>query len=249
MKSIICISIALCALICTPQSQAQESKLDVFDKTLLSIFLSNNLKVLCLISGTTHPMVKKMVEYHLRGSENNTESPTPDEIAKAAYTLFPCPFSPFRSELRPATAKDIEGVWLFPKSSQRLRHGPLSPAWKEQAITPISCEAIAYYPGGEQRVARIVGQMECPFSSAKDMDFTRINPIVATWSFNKSGRINVDRTDISDHIEEWEAYLVTTDFSFASYSFKKGDLLAYLRREPGNEYLAATYFRHLQRLP
>jgi hypothetical protein len=249
MKNTIYVFIALCALICAPLSHAQESKLDVVDKTLLSIFQANNQKVLCLTADSSLPVIRKSVEDQLHSSGSTVVSSSPDEIAKAAYMLYPCPFSPYRSELRSATPKDIEGVWLFPEASQPLRYGPKSPAWQRQAISSITCEAVAFYPDGEERVARIVGQMACPFSSAKDMEPARRNPKVSTWSFNKNGRISIARSDVPDHIEEWETFVVTTDFSLGRYSFKQGELLAYLRRERGNEFFAATSFMHLQRLP
>jgi hypothetical protein len=42
---------------------------------------------------------------------------------------------------------------------------------------------------------------------------------------------------------------VQTPFTFNDVQFTAGDLVAYVRRENGNEVGAATQFRHLQRLP
>jgi hypothetical protein len=64
----------------------------------------------------------------------------------------------------------------------------------------------------------------------------------------REGRVRVTRTDVADHIEEWDIYSVTAPFSLANMDFKAGDLIAYLRREKGNDINAATEFRHLQRL-
>ena len=49
-------------------------------------------------------------------------------------------------------------------------------------------------------------------------------------------------------MEEWKVFLVTEDFTEKGVRFSKGDLLQYLRREPGNEVNQSTQFRHLQPL-
>lgn len=227
---------------------AQEAPIDVVNKAIVSVFQMNNAKILCLNSDSSLPIIRKNVDAYLRkqGTEN---PPSANEIAKAAYTLFPCPFSPYRDELRPVAAKDIEGVWLYPEASQKLRFGPKSPMWSKLAAMPIKCESVAFYPDGETRNTKIAGQMACPFSSAKDMDASSLNPKVASWQLAKDGVVKISRTDVQGHIEEWEIFIVVKVFEIAAVQFKAGDLLAYLRRERGNDFNASTVFRHLQRLP
>ena len=54
--------------------------------------------------------------------------------------------------------------------------------------------------------------------------------------------------DVQNHIEEWDVYAVTKGFQFQGMKLQPGELVAYVRRENGNEVNAATQFRHLQRL-
>ena len=81
------------------------------------------------------------------------------------------------------------------------------------------------------------------------MDVARKNPIVSRWSMVRDGRVGVARTDVQNHIEEWDIYVVTQPFAFRELKLQPGELVAYIRRENGNEVGAATQFRHLQRLP
>jgi hypothetical protein len=62
------------------------------------------------------------------------------------------------------------------------------------------------------------------------------------------GRLQVTRTDGSEHIEEWDIYAATRTFRALSMEIKAGDLIAYLRRTKDNDVNASTEFRHLQRL-
>jgi hypothetical protein len=165
------------------------------------------------------------------------------------WTLFPCPFSPYRPELRPASAVDIEGVWVFPETSQKLRFGPTSPQKSPTGPVPLRCDVVAYYPNGEARHAIIGGQQKCPFASASDMDPARKNPRVMDWKMLREGRVSHTRTDVPNHIEEWDIYVVTASFTHGDVAFSAGELVAYARRERGNEVGAATQFRHLQKLP
>ncbi|PFH10882.1 hypothetical protein BCF11_3316 [Collimonas sp. PA-H2] len=224
---------------------AQEAPMDVVGKSIVSAFQTGNAKVLCLNSDSSLPVIRKSVEVYL--SEHSVE-PSAEVVTKAVYSLFPCPFSPYRTELRPATAKDIEGVWLYPEASQKLRFGPQSPMWTKLA-TPVKCEVVAYYPGGEYRNAQATGLMPCPFSNAKNMDASRLNPRVISWKIIRGGIVKIFRTDVQDHIEEWEVFTVDKSFEMAGVQFNAGDLITYLRRERGNDFNVATVFRHLQRLP
>lgn len=227
---------------------AQEMPMDVVDKTIISVFQMNNGKFLCLNADSSLSLIRKSIESFLR-KQNAENTPSASAVVKAAYTLFPCPFSPYREELRPASQKDVEGVWLYPETSQKLRFGPKSPMWSKLAAMPIKCESVAYYPEGEARNVQIGGQMTCPFSVAKDMDISRANPKVASWQMIRDGAVSISRTDVQDYIEEWEILVVVNPFEIAGVSFRAGDLVAYLRKEQGNDFNVATKFRHLQRLP
>lgn len=89
----------------------------------------------------------------------------------------------------------------------------------------------------------------CPFLLADDLEVARRCPKVSTWAMTDVGRVDVARTDVAHHVEAWEVFLVTTPFVFDEVDFSAGDLLAYVRRENGNDVGMATQFRHLQRLP
>jgi hypothetical protein len=73
-------------------------------------------------------------------------------------------------------------------------------------------------------------------------------PRVQSWSILSNGRIKISRTDVPTQFEEWEIYAVQSSFEFFAIKFAVGDLVAYLRRHPGNEINAATTFRHFQPL-
>lgn len=227
---------------------AQSNLENPIGSVINQVFQENNSKFLCLNSESSLKAIRKSVEDYLKnnGKENTTDA---NEIAKAAYTIFPCPFSPYREELEVATEKEIEGVWLYPETSQKLRYGPKSPKWsRPPGILPTKCESVAYYPGGEARNAQFNGQMACPFVSAKDMDVSRSNPKVVTWKMIKNGTMKMTRTDIENHIEEWEIFYVKKPFDMATVHFNEGDLVEFLRREKGNDFNVATIFRHLHRL-
>lgn len=237
----------LSLIVASTLSMAQEASGDIIQQTLLSVLQLNNEKFFCPAKGSTAEAIHQEVESYLKmqGRQNFSMN----DVAKTLYTLYPCPFSPYRSEVRLAKAKEIEGVWLSPETSQKLRFGPKSPMWSKLAASPIKCEAVAYYPEGEARNAQIMGNAQCPFHAAKDMDISRKNPMVVSWSMIENGKIKILRTDVPEHIEEWEIFIVEKPFEVANVTFKEGDLLAYLRRERGNDFNAATIFRHLQKLP
>ena len=141
--------------------------------------------------------------------------------------------------------EDIPGVG--PATSQKLKFGPRSPLWAKFRAAPIKCESIAYYPGGELRHAVIVGQFKCPFSKASDMNISRSNPKVASWEIIEDGVVKVSRTDVKNHIEEWSVFTVTEPFEMYKIKFETGDLVAYIKRENGNEFNVATQFLHLKK--
>jgi len=233
---------------CPKESIAQENPQDHLSKLVWEMFQMHQGKTLCSVGATSLQTIRANVVNHLK-AKGSTGSVTAEAIATALWTLYPCPFSPFRPELRPVTSKEIEGVWIFPETSQKFRFGPQSGQQPPTAPLPVKCDAVGYYPGGELRHAIIAGQTKCPFEKAADLDVARKNPRVSNWSLLHDGRISVTRTDVSNHIEEWDAYVVVNPFTVYDVQFVAGDLVAYLRRENGNEVGASTQFRHLQRLP
>ncbi|HEX5126527.1 MAG TPA: hypothetical protein VFW00_07280 [Rhodocyclaceae bacterium] len=114
-------------------------------------------------------------------------------------------------------------------------------------MPPIKCEGVSYGENGELLVAEVSGALPCP--TVKDMKAIGAMPKVESWALLRDGRVRVDRTDISNHIEEWDVFVVEAPFYFAQTKFAAGDLVAYLRRGKGNDFNVATMFRHLQRMP
>lgn len=178
-------------------------------------------------------------------------APTPNQLTWAFYTLYPCPFSPYRVEMKAATQKDLEGAWLMPESSYRYRFPAQSPNWKQDSLPNLkTCEGIGFYPAGEMRVVRRSGAAgTCPFHKVADMEIARLAPPVVSWNMLRNGRLNVSRTDVANHVEEWDIFIATVDFEAMGLAVKQGDVLAYLRKVPGNEWNIATKFWHLQKLP
>lgn len=227
---------------------AQESLPNPLSEFILGMFRMHQGKTLCADGSTMFSSIRSNVANYLKVNDLLAKA-TPPVVATAVWTLYPCPFSPSRSELRPAGANDIEGVWLFPESSQKLRFGPNSPQKSPAGPLPVKCDAVGYYSNGELRHAVIAGQAKCPFEKAADLDIARKNPRVSDWALLRDGRIGVNRTDVANHIEEWDVYAVVTPFAVNDVQFLAGDLIAYARKENGNKFGAATQFRHLQRLP
>jgi hypothetical protein len=167
-------------------------------------------------------------------------------LAKAVYAAFPCPFSPKRAELAPASKEDLAGAWTMPPASVRLRFPPRSPEWQAAPGVPdIKCEGVLVEPTGEYRVMQVRGEGACP--TAGSLAAMKQLPRVSTWEFLPNGRMRITRSDAPSHVEEWEVHVVRSPFTFASVNFAPGDLVAYLRHVPGNNLGAATAFRHLQR--
>jgi hypothetical protein len=170
--------------------------------------------------------------------------------ATGIYTSSPCPFSPDRRELKPVDSKDLEGVWLFPKSSQKYRFGSKSLAWQADSRSSIQCEVIGFFSGGEMRRVTQSGQnSSCEISNAAEFELIRTSPSVSSWSLIGKGRVSVARTDVKNYVEEWDAFIATADFIASGLEVRKGDLVSYLRRENGNDLNASLSFRHLKRLP
>lgn len=227
---------------------AQDGPRDPMTKLIWDMFKMHDGKTLCSSGSNSLEKIRADVVDHLK-AQGGAETVTAQSVAIALWTRYPCPFSPYRPELRPASARDVEGVWLFPESSQRYRFGPRSTQQPPSGPMPVKCDAVAYYANGELRHAIIAGRPECPFRKASDMDVARANPRVSDWKMLRDGRVSVTRTDVQNHVEEWDIYAVTAPFQMYTLQFEAGDLVAYVRKENGNEVNAATQFRHLKRLP
>lgn len=247
MSPLVKLSNALVLLLFGVATSVAAEESDPMSEFIQGMFQMHQDKTMCIDSPSS-PMVRKNLITYLKMMGEQT-SATPKALAMAMWALYPCPFSPFRPELRLAAEKDVEGVWLFPESSQKLRFPPKSGRQSPAGPVPVRCDAVGYYPNGELRHALVVGQIACPFEKASDLDVARKNPIVSTWSLDRPGRIVVARTDVANHIEEWDVFSVVMPFAFNDVQFSAGDLVAYVRKENGNDVGAATQFRHLRRLP
>lgn len=240
--------VALLSACIVNSSLAQSGAQDSLGKIISDMFDLHESKTLCTEGPTSLAQIRSTVVEHLKAT-STSQTFSGQAVAIAIWTRFPCPFSPYRPQLRPATIKDIEGVWLFPESSQKYRFGPRSPLKPPALNLAVRCDAVAYYPGGELRHAVIAGQAICPFRKAADMDVARANPRVASWALPNPGRISVSRTDVANHIEEWDVFVVIAPFAIYDLQFEVGELVAFVRKENGNDVNAATQFRHLQKLP
>ncbi|HUN67318.1 MAG TPA: hypothetical protein VMU46_00860 [Burkholderiales bacterium] len=233
--------------------KADKAKLDEIarmDNFILDMFKAHKGKTLCMLGdvpvGKIRGMVVEMLKvYGVAAGQSAAQ----EQVETAVWTLFPCPFSPFRAEVLPATAKDVEGVWLFPHDAQPYRYGPNSSQQPTSPDKAGSCEAVGYYPKGELRTAVVMGaNTPCPFQKAADLAPARKRPRVASWEMIRDGRLKVTRTDVNDYVEEWDIFVATKAFAALNMQIKAGDLIAYLRRDMDNNVNAATEFRLLQRL-
>lgn len=208
-------------------------------------------RTLCFGPGMSLAQVRDNVIHYLATTGHRGDA-TAEMVARTLWQLFPCPFTPYRKELRLATREQIEGVWLYPESSHKLRYGPtvarVSPYGDGQR--PVRCEVIGLYAGGEHRVLVTMDAKPCQVRTAADMEAQRrLYPPVVAWHLADRGRLVVTRADVPDHVEEWDTYVVTEPFTWDGVAFERGDLLAYLRRARDNEVGASVQFRHLKRLP
>jgi tetratricopeptide (TPR) repeat protein len=220
-----------------------------FDQYLAVLFQQLNRKYTCFEAPINQNQLSTAVRAELLKTGIGSNA-TDNQVGIAFVTLYPCPFSPYRTELKAATQQQLEGVWLYPETSQKMRFPPLSSMWEQEKNLNSKCDGIGFYAGGEMRTARIFGaQMSCSIKVAADMNPARQNPLVARWNMLRDGRLSVSRTDVANHIEEWEIFIATSDFLAAGIQIKQGDLVGYMRKERGNELNVATVFWHLQKLP
>ncbi|MDR3413744.1 MAG: hypothetical protein P4L87_22765 [Formivibrio sp.] len=244
---------AIILLTGTVTAFAQDVKTDQQNAAIVSIIKRLDDKFICP-GPVTLATIQQRVDDFLRQPPLKTGSNLA-EIEKAMLVLFPCPFPPNTKEdlgvdlYRPAVEGDIEGSWIFPETSQKFKFGPKSPNWSRTASFPIKCECITYNPDGSVLHAES-GATVCPFSSAKAVEnIFRPFPRVEFWKLTDKGKVKISRTDVPNHIEEWEIFVVIRPHARYGVPFDVGDLVAYQRRNEGNELYAATMFRHLKRLP
>ncbi|MBA4329477.1 MAG: hypothetical protein C0428_14700 [Polaromonas sp.] len=206
-------------------------------------------KAVCFGANQSLAEVRPVIEAELQRL-GSTGLPTPRQILLALTARYPCPLSPYRTELRPAEARDMAGSWLLSGTALQFRFPPQSPAWESEKLVPLQCEAVGYFPDSELRTAEMRGaSTRCPFSTAGDLEFLRKNPRVARWSVPAKGQLDVTRTDVDGHLEGWDVFVVDQTFSEGRLTFAVGDLLQYRRKSVGNQLNAAAGFRHLRRLP
>lgn len=207
------------------------------------------------IEGVSLSSVRKNIFNYLN-ERGISERSTAEDGAKAIWAIYPCPFSPFRPELKLANKEEITGIWIFPEDSQKLRYGPKSTQSSPMGPFPVKCEMVAYLPEGELRTA-MYGKsinttrpdpLECPFKIEKHLEAMRKLPLVSSWHFQEEGRVAITRTDVVNHIEEWDIYNVQKDFSVYGVNFTAGDLVAYLRKAVNNNRGATVQFRHLKKV-
>lgn len=227
---------------------APVASMDIFRGVISQVGNGQNGLGLCLGSGDSVGSVRLVVEVELKrvGVEG---LPTPNQVLAAMRARFPCPFTPYVSGFRPAGLADLEGAWTFAGQSARFMFPPRSAAWTAERALPLKCEAVGYFPDGEARTIEFRGSAACPMLAAGDFAPARSLPRVATWSVPTAGRLVLTRSDVPDHVEEWEVFVVDTGFDFAGVAFRAGDLVQYLRKSPGVASIYAMKFRHLQRLP
>jgi Tetratricopeptide repeat len=230
------------------ENGATKNDLAEFDKTVSEIIDYSNKKYSCIENSITLKDVSTTVRailLHNRGGGVITVN----QMTAALFTAYPCPFSPNRADLKPASKAEIEGAWVFPRLSQKLRYPPLSDHWQEEQMMINKCDGIGFFDNNEMRTATVSGaKTSCPFNTANDLEILRKFPRVASWNMIGDGRLKVSRTDVENHIEEWDIFVATSDFQTAGIQIKIGDLIGYQRVFRGNKYNASLAFWHLQKL-
>jgi len=221
---------------------AQGNPMDAFIEKAFKLHEDDLLCPVTPFSAVRSNVIAQLKANGVTGTASDTE------VLSALYTRFPCPFSPYRAELRPATAADVAGAWVSPAEAQPYRFAPKSPLRPATLAEAIKCEAVGYFDGGEYRTGAVLGSSDCPFSKAADLEPARSRPKVASWSMVREGRARIERSDVKDYFEEWDIYAVTAPFRFETLALESGDLVAYKRAATDQALNAATEFRHLRRL-
>lgn len=216
-------------------------------KFIIDAFRAQSGDTLCMLGDAPVAKVDEFLRHHLRLKAGDAIEQ--DRLEEGLLTLFPCPFSPYRAELIPASAKDVQGAWLFPYDSQPFRFGPQSPLQPKTPKEAVSCEVVGLFPQGEYRTGAVIGSANpCRFSKASDLDPARKRPALARWAMGEAGKVTITRSDMPNYVEEWDFFVATKSFRVLSMDIRAGDLLAYRRKERASRPAASTEFRHLQRL-
>ena len=246
-KLLIAISFAVFSQIAAAEPPKDDT--DIVARVMASLLKQQYLQFLCVPQGSTLETLRPSIDSKLTGIDLTVlTQENANAIGTVIYTAFPCPFSPERPELKPATVAELVGNWIVPETSQKLRFGPKSSQWQAQPGMPqIRCEGVSYYADGEARVAQYRGALSCPTS--KDMEAMRKMPKVETWTLLRDGRLQSNHTGRPNDPEEWDIYVVEKPFEFEKVNFSTGDLVAYLRKSKNDTLNVSTVFRHLQRLP
>lgn len=176
----------------------------------------------------------------------------PEHYAKTYWPLamrrfYPCPFSPWQHDVAPVGPAELKGAWVIPPESYALQFGSKSSL--RSLAEEKACDVFGYFDDREAVHQHRAGSAECPFSTARSVEFLRKIDAVMRWQFVSPGRLRIDRSDISDNREEWDVMKVMRPFTFNGVRFLAGDLIAYLRIEPGGVPEESLQFRHLRKLP
>lgn len=228
-------------------SQAQGATAD-FDANILRFFKEMSGKMVCQEGPDISPaeVRHKLDEYfRVTGKAGNIAGP---DVIVALATLYPCPFPPFRPELRVATARDITGTWLFPESSIALRDPPKLPTEFSQGVMKLRCEGLGFMADGTHvSKSTVSNQSNCDVKGAAVLeDLKASRPKVSSWAMVDAGRLLINRTDQMNYVEKWDVYAVEKPFSFQGVDFNPGDLVGYLRQLNSSDiYNNARMFRHL----
>lgn len=203
---------------------------------------------ICVPQGGSVTDVARGVEMRLK-AEGVTGLPSPRRIVQAMRTGFACPFPPFRPELKAAVQADVEGQWVTPVESMRMRFPPRSRAQFASRTQRPRCEAVGYFHDRDVRELQAPSSDAiCPFTSLAAFEEVRRTPRGAEWSLLEPGKLVVQPANAAELAEEWDAYVATDAFAFGGVAFRVGDLLLWQRRRSEGALNAAVRFRHLRRL-
>jgi hypothetical protein len=230
-----------------PAAGAPDPALQAFGAQIAETFEKQNGGFVC--SGE-HKNVQSIAELTLRFLKaGKPQGPIDSNMTQAAlYSLFPCPFSPYRKELAPATEQDVMGAWVFPQASQRFRSPPRLNIKPPTAPDPVVCEGLGFFEQGEHRRLITGGKSECAAKSVASFKIERAKPVQLSWRMIEKGRMAVSSKANAKHIEEWDALLVKSSFEQYGVKYMPGDLIMYLRKTADNQTNIAIEFRHLQKL-
>lgn len=203
---------------------------------------------ICVPQGQSVTDVARGVEARLK-ADGVAGLPSPRRIVQAMRTEFACPFPPYRAELKPAGQADVEGQWVTPVESMRMRFPPRSRAQLAARANRLRCEAVGFFNDRDQRELQApASDATCPFTQLAAFEEVRRSPRTAEWSLPGPGKLVVQPANPAALAEEWDAYIATDAFAYGGVAFRVGDLLLWQRRRSETSLNAAVRFRHLRRL-